>query len=837
LPAIKGLSAAELEGIYPDLKEAGRLFGTGKPLTNPWKSHQPDLQYSLPFRDDVLELVKRLREINTRHQEQVLQAGAGLEFVGNPARFRELASALLGKLRSIQGEAASDERSVLAALTRHLRRIPPEQHSEQRKKRIEQRKNVELAKKWADQVASTPLDATWDRRCGKLSKEKMQALLRTASSALEFEARWWRFMSPRFRCSRKLLRNFHANATNEKVWAIAQQIVDYHHAHQLRDQLAAANRRAVPGFRFREDEHSQIRLAQLALQELPCAEWLCAMEDKEPCIKSFLGAFAVDGDIESVAQFATKLGQTLNRLSLAEELLREMKPFEAYLKQEALDLPLHQIRAGESIAQWLADVEAGVEGIQNLMAWRHSRSQDSDLLSAVLSELVEYEQRRLANDRVPSPPPDLADNDYGRWWVALVKYSAALAWQNVCHKQHPILATLTPEAHAEKARELAALLANKRNLETESICATWLREQVKHRDAPWKRMFQLRRSKYGDAKRLREAVNLSLDHGLLAMRPCWLVNPATAAELFPLKPGLFDLVIFDEASQCPLEQAVPAIFRGNTVVVSGDEKQLPPTSFFSSSWTQGQTDGDEHDEEEEATETVVAREQQMQTLSVEYLLQVEDLLAAAIGSLPERFLSVHYRSRHPALIEFSNRAFYSGRLEAPPAQTSSVNGYRPIRYHTVNGLYDRQTNRDEARHVVKVLRDLWATDGLCPTAGIVTFNRPQRYLIEDLLEEECLRDDWFASRYRQEVEREEDNQDVGLFVKNLENVQGDERDVVIFSTTFGRDSAGRFDRRRFGPVGAVGGERRLNVAVTRAKQQVVLPHLKLEFSAGWVSLT
>jgi len=316
-------------------------------------------------------------------------------------------------------------------------------------------------------------------------------------------------------------------------------------------------------------------------------------------------------------------------------------------------------------------------------------------------------------------------------------------------------------------------------------------------------------------------VSLSLPEGLLAMRPCWLVNPATAAEIFPLEQGLFDVVIFDEASQCPVEQAVPAIYRGKTAVVSGDGRQLPPTSFFSSSWTDGQPDADETEGEEEATDKLVAREIQLQRLSVDYLLQVEDLLAAAIGNLPERFLSVHYRSRHPALIEFSNRAFYNGRLEAPPAQVSSVNGYRPIRYNDVGGLYERRTNKAEAEYVVRILRDLWTAERACPTVGVVTFNQPQRDMIEDFLEQECLRDSGFEVQYRQEIAREEDNQDVGFFVKNLENVQGDERDVMIFSTTFGRNGDGRF-YRRFGPVGAAGGERRLNVAVTRAKQQVIV---------------
>src|SRR5262249_20313615 len=111
--------------------------------------------------------------------------------------------------------------------------------------------------------------------------------------------------------------------------------------------------------------------------------------------------------------------------------------------------------------------------------------------------------------------------------------------------------------------------------------------------------------------------------------------------------------------------------------------------------------------------------------------------------------------------------------------------------------------------------------GGSPTLGVVTFNQAQRDLIEDLIEERCGWDERFDARHRQERERREDQQDAGFFVKNLENVQGDERDVMVFSTTFGKDERGRFFRR-FGPVGAAGGHRRLNVAVTRAKRQIVL---------------
>jgi hypothetical protein len=145
----------------------------------------------------------------------------------------------------------------------------------------------------------------------------------------------------------------------------------------------------------------------------------------------------------------------------------------------------------------------------------------------------------------------------------------------------------------------------------------------------------------------------------------------------------------------------------------------------------------------------------------------------------------------------------------------------PIQYYYVNGTYENRTNHDEARRVVELIKDAWRADGISPTIGVVTFNLPQRELIDDLLEKERHVDQDFDARYKYEFDRKDENQDVGFFVKNLENVQGDERDMMIFSTTFGPNPNGAF-YRRFGPVGAERGERRLNVAITRAKRRIVV---------------
>lgn len=225
-------------------------------------------------------------------------------------------------------------------------------------------------------------------------------------------------------------------------------------------------------------------------------------------------------------------------------------------------------------------------------------------------------------------------------------------------------------------------------------------------------MFQLRNSKVQDAKRLREAVELSLPNGLLAMRPCWLVNPEAVSQIFPLAPGLFDLVIFDEASQCPTEQAVPVIYRGKRLVVSGDEKQLPPTSFFSAHI---EAEEESDDEVEEATAKAVdQRQEELRRQGAAYLMQVEDLLQAAIGNLPKLSLRVHYRSEQslgtrgargrprpqesahaphhgragevarppPPPVEWSfviGRVFSRPRADSRPSPTSVVAGRRPSR--------------------------------------------------------------------------------------------------------------------------------------------------------------
>lgn len=289
---------------------------------------------------------------------------------------------------------------------------------------------------------------------------------------------------------------------------------------------------------------------------------------------------------------------------------------------------------------------------------------------------------------------------------------------------------------------------------------------------------------------------------LFDLCPVWMAGPATVAQIFP-RAALFDVIIFDEASQCRLEEALPVLLRGRRVVIAGDPKQLPPTRFFEQSLA-------ESDDTDAETADDVFQQQQS---------DAEDLLAAALNlEVQEAFLDVHYRSRNEALIGFSNTSFYSSRLQPIPGHPRNKAMRAPIRLIRADGRYENRGNPEEARLAASLVAELLDADSP-PSIGIACFNLNQRDLILEALDERATVDSQFASRLEIAKKRRGRDSFEGLFVKNLENVQGDERDHMIICTTFGPDKDGRF-RRNFGALSRQGGERRLNVLVTRARDAI-----------------
>jgi len=277
-----------------------------------------------------------------------------------------------------------------------------------------------------------------------------------------------------------------------------------------------------------------------------------------------------------------------------------------------------------------------------------------------------------------------------------------------------------------------------------------------------------------------------LPHLLPRITPCMLMSPMSVAQYLSLDLEPFDLIIFDEASQMPTAEAIGALARGKNVVVVGDPKQMPPTSFFAAQ----QFDGDNADKED------------MESI-------LDDCLALP---MPSKHLLWHYRSRHESLIAFSNAKYYDHQLLTFP---SADDIETKVGFVSVQGYYDRskaRNNKAEAEAVVaEIVQRLKDPSLRMRSIGVVTFSSVQQQLIQDLADavfaQEPILEKWA-------YEREEP-----LFIKNLENVQGDERDVILFSVGYGPDKEGKL-YMNFGPINRDGGWRRLNVAVSRARYEM-----------------
>ncbi|MBR0273684.1 MAG: DUF4011 domain-containing protein [Bacteroidaceae bacterium] len=270
--------------------------------------------------------------------------------------------------------------------------------------------------------------------------------------------------------------------------------------------------------------------------------------------------------------------------------------------------------------------------------------------------------------------------------------------------------------------------------------------------------------------------------------PCMLMSPISVAQFIDLDTPKFDLVIFDEASQMPTAEAVGAIGRGKALIVVGDNKQMPPTNFF---------DVQQVDDEDADLDDLDSILDDCQALS-----------------MPDHYLAFHYRSKHESLIAFSNQEYYDGRLYTFPSADDRLKKVSMVK---VDGVYDKggkRSNRAEAEAVVKeIIRRLSDAELSQRSIGVVAFSMAQQNLIEDVLME--------ALVGKPELEARAFQCEEPIFIKNLENVQGDERDVILFSIGYGPDKDGNVSMN-FGPLNNRGGERRLNVAVSRARYEMMV---------------
>ena len=375
----------------------------------------------------------------------------------------------------------------------------------------------------------------------------------------------------------------------------------------------------------------------------------------------------------------------------------------------------------------------------------------------------------------------------GQWngdnMESIFQNSLRLAWIEHIEAKNPELRSVSSRKMEKQREELMALVDEKQKL-SHDILLLRARERV-YEHLEYNRLNN--RVTYRDLyhqvtkkKKIWPLRKLMSDfpHELFNVMPCWMVSPEAASAIFPMTE-IFDLVIFDEASQCFAERGIPAMYRGRQVVVAGDDMQLKPNELYQTRW---EDEGDDPD------------------------LEVDSLLDLAKRYLPTVHLQGHYRSQSMELIDFSNRHFYEGRLQLLPDR-NILNRQEPaIEYCQVNGIWQDHTNEAEAVAVVDRIANVLA-ETPDKQIGIVTFNAPQQNLILDLLEER------FAN--------EGAAVPPSLFVKNIENVQGDEKDIIIFSVGYAPDKNKKMNMQ-FGSLNMAGGENRLNVAVTRAREKIIL---------------
>jgi len=426
-----------------------------------------------------------------------------------------------------------------------------------------------------------------------------------------------------------------------------------------------------------------------------------------------------------------------------------------------------------------AQLEAWNQSHSRLQEWCNWREKRAVALSLGLGPLVKgYEQGAIESGSLM----DIFHHSYFAWWLAAVSDS-----EDVLRK----FVSVNHERDIRKFRQ-----ADVRHMElTKQLIAARLAQQIPQPAAETSAksevgLLQRELAKKRKHTSIRQLLG-KIPHLLPRLKPCMLMSPMSVAQYLDPNHAPFDLIIFDEASQIAPWDAIGAIARGKQAIIVGDPKQLPPTTFFMKA-------GNDSPTEEGMVE------------------DLESILDDCMVSLRTLTLDWHYRSRHESLIHFSNVHYYENRLLTFPSPHPEGMGVQWR--HVAGGVYDRgksATNRGEADQIVaEIVQRLTHPQRRDWSIGIVTFNAAQQLLIESLLEE-ARREHPAIDPYFSDEAAER------LFVKNLENVQGDERDVIIFSICYGPDAQGRV-WMNFGPINNDGGERRLNVAVTRARRELVV---------------
>ncbi|WP_316839083.1 DUF3320 domain-containing protein [Pedobacter gandavensis] len=455
--------------------------------------------------------------------------------------------------------------------------------------------------------------------------------------------------------------------------------------------------------------------------------------------------------------------------------LRQLRSTEDLVK-ERLGVDLVMLK--ESVPVWnkyiTLKANSWLENIDDLKDWYSwCLVRQQAIVEGLQALIAPYENGSI-------PTSDLSTQFYNGFYKSAAEYII---------EQNPALATFNGGLFEEKIKRFRLLSKDFEELTRKELYArlaakipSFTQEAVQSSEIG---LLQRAIRNNGRAQSIRKIFD-SIPNLLPRISPCMLMSPISVAQYFDADSVKFDLVIFDEASQMPTCEAVGAIARATNVIVVGDPKQMPPTNFFSTN------NVDEDNIEKEDLESIL-----------------DDCLAL---SMPSQHLLWHYRSKHESLIAFSNAKYYENKLLTFPSTDDIIS---KVQFVPIKGFYDKGKSRQNAAEAKAIVDEVIARlsdDQLSSKSiGIVTFSSVQQSLIEDLLTD--------VYRLRPDLERIALECEEPIFIKNLENVQGDERDVILFSVGYGPDENNNVSLN-FGPINREGGWRRLNVAVSRARYEM-----------------
>lgn len=649
--------------------------------------------------------------------------------------------------------------------------------NKQQQQRQSQRKSLAVAQK---------RNASW---LNKIPEDELADVL---TAVIDIQSRPWRFLSLTFwrlwsifqRCY-----NFKAHTIQPSWENILKRLeLEYHHAAKLRDI----------------DQQFETDYGFTNVTVLN--KYVADLQDQKPnhtCLQQQLHEYLLNNPAEAAALLET--------LRAAQQISQELQTLLSAFSAQCMNIPLNVMQLQfQELLQALSD------------------------LPVVISEL-----KQLVN-----ASPELFQLAASNPWMPEQMEGALLqaALQKTLQQDHEL-------SHLTRAiREETISRLNKNETKLLTINAKYIQNLWHHRflkkvalsglpatqlteaQKIWKKDYnkgrKLLEHEFGKTMRYKSIRDICLTESgevVSDLKPIWLMSPLSVSDALPLDANQFDVVIFDEASQITLEEAIPALFRAPHAIVVGDQQQLPPSDFFAAK---------QHLDED----LFVEADDQSSACG----LDADSFLNQAAKTLPSTMLGWHYRSRSESLISFSNALFYQYRLLTIPDQQLCAHHEpikvdnpeqaqtlvqavldRPISFHyQTNGVYHNRRNTAEATYIACLLRQLFLLNTNL-TIGIVAFSEAQQGEIEGALERLAEQDKKFGKHLEDEFEREEDDQFCGLFIKNLENVQGDERDIIIVSICYGPDPQGRI-KMNFGPINRSGGEKRLNVIFSRARQHMVV---------------